>query len=163
MTMTNLSIYLYFGPCIMIYMMNCILFASIKIPSKEEIIEFKGAINKISNLQKCLGYNGWVETLLAKSPVNSIQEMFYNGWKSNDNLKNMFVFDPDGTILLPFLMFLVVCMIVRFLNGKEYMKILNLCANLMVGFMLLTPHLKKLTDIFNQIISRTLMFLLQQD
>ncbi len=77
---------------------------------------------------------------LQKSPNQLIQEIFYNSWKANDNVTNMFVFVPDGTILLPFLMFLVVWTIVRLLNGKEYMKNWNLLTTPMVGFVLLTPH-----------------------
>ena len=39
---------------------------------------------------------------LQKSPHQSIQEMFYNGWKADHYVTNVFVFVPDGTIPIAF-------------------------------------------------------------
>ncbi len=77
-----------------------------------------------------------------------IQEMYYNGWKADHYVTNVFVFVPDGMIPIAFLMFLVLCMIVRLPNGEEYMTNWNLYTNPMVEFVLLTQYLEKLTVIF---------------
>ncbi len=39
---------------------------------------------------------------LHKSPHQSIQEMFYNGWKVDHYVTYVFVFVPDGTISIAF-------------------------------------------------------------
>ncbi len=49
MTMTNLSMYLHFGLCIIIHMLKCNPCASIEIPPDEKIVEFKAA--NIKNTQ----------------------------------------------------------------------------------------------------------------
>ncbi len=46
MTMTNLSMYLHFGHCIVIHVLKNDTCASITVPSKEKIIEYKAAINR---------------------------------------------------------------------------------------------------------------------
>ncbi len=67
----------------MIYALKCKPHVSIEIPSREKIIKFKAAINKKYMVLK----NVWVmmeglKLYLQKSPKQSIQEMFYDGWKA---------------------------------------------------------------------------------
>ncbi len=84
-------------------MLKCDTCTSIKIPSKEIIIEFKAAINKNYPILK----NDWatmdgLKLYLQKSPDQLIQEMFYNYWKSDHYVTNVFVFVPERTIHIAF-------------------------------------------------------------
>ncbi len=77
--------------------------ASIRIPSEEKFAKFKTAINtKYPILEDVWATMDGLKLYLQKSPHQSIQEMFYNGWKADHYVTNVFVFVPDGTIPIAF-------------------------------------------------------------
>ncbi len=82
----------HFGWCIVIHVLKCNPHSSIKIMSKENNIEFKAAITKISNPQKYLGHNGLVETLLTEVSWSIKLRDVLQGLESRSLMWQMFLF-----------------------------------------------------------------------
>ncbi len=142
--------FLCFGCHIMIHVLKNDTLASITVPSKEKIIEYTTAINsKIPNPQQCLGHNGRDETLLVIASQRKIQEMYYNGWKVDHYVTNVFVFVPDGMIPIEFFNVPSSVHDSQVAEwGGIYDTLESVYKNLMVGFSLLTQRLEKLTVSF---------------
>ncbi len=116
----------------------------IGIPLEEKITEFNAAINTINPILK----DAWatmdgLKLHLQKSLNESIQEMFYNDWKEDHCVTNVFVFVPDGTIPIAFFNVPGCVHDSQVAKWGEYMKNWNQSTNPRVGFVLLILHLEK--------------------
>ena len=103
MTCSNLCMYLRFGRRVIVEALKSDPLAKIAIPSNEEITSYKEAVGAIYPLL----YDVWstmdgLKLYLQQSGNTEIQARFYNGWTHVHYVTSVFVFCPDGTILIAF-------------------------------------------------------------
>lgn len=73
----------------------------IRLPNLEKVEQYKNAIQRRHPNLKDAAYVGdGLKILLQKAGDEQTQEAFYNGWKSGHFITNLFVFAPDGTIIM---------------------------------------------------------------
>ena len=69
-------------------------------PTKEKVEQYIGAISSLYENLPNAGYVGdGLKILICKAGDQLKQSGFYNGWKCDHYITNLYVFGPDGTIL----------------------------------------------------------------
>ena len=100
LTGTHVSDYLQFGMQILVAILKADPKSDVRMPDAAEIALFKEAITtKHSLLVDCYCMVGSLKLYLQHAGDSSIQSRFYNGWKHNHFVTNIFAFAPDGSII----------------------------------------------------------------
>ena len=74
--------------------------AMIRMPTMDEASSFKNAfISKYSILKKVFCVADCLQLYLEQSGNYIIQNLFYNGWKHDHYVSNVFVFSPNGVVV----------------------------------------------------------------
>lgn len=93
------SLFIRFGRRILIRVLVADRQAAIRIPSTTDIRRYQDAIHrKYNHLHDVFGVMDGLKLYLQQSGHYIMQNMFYNGWKHDHYVGNVFVFVPDGTI-----------------------------------------------------------------
>eukprot|EP00977_Amphora_coffeiformis_P022631 scaffold11123_cov166-Amphora_coffeaeformis.AAC.1 len=94
------SIWLRFGKRILTHVLMERPEAQIRMPSETEVEEFTAAVRKKHPALTNVAYVGdGMKVLFQKASDHRKQNMFYNGWKSDHYINNLFVFAPNGKIV----------------------------------------------------------------
>ena len=74
--------------------------SKIKMPSEQKVAKYIGSIGQLYNGLSDVAYVGdGLKILVEKSGDNAKQNAFYNGWKCDHFITNLFLFAPDGTVI----------------------------------------------------------------
>jgi hypothetical protein len=99
----NLCVYLRFGCRIIIKVFRDDPLARIGIPSEEKIHEYMQAVaERYPRLPDVWSTMDGLKLYLQQSGKSDVQERFYNGWTHNHYVTSVFVFCPNGIILIAF-------------------------------------------------------------
>jgi hypothetical protein len=75
--------------------------AQIKLPTEAKLQQYVDCIgNKYPRLTNVAYVGDGLKVLLQKAGDNGKQNAFYSGWKTDHFITNLFVFAPDGTIIM---------------------------------------------------------------
>lgn len=100
MTASPCDLWLRFGKRVLLHILSKREDAQICMPSAEKANQYKQAISAKYPSLKNVGLVGdGVKILIQKSGNNKKQNSYYNGWKSDHYVTNLFVFGPDGLIV----------------------------------------------------------------
>ena len=78
--------------------------AIVCLPDATNVAKYKEAIARKYPVLKDVAFVGdGLKILLQKAGDQTTQEAFYNGWKAGHYITNVFVFAPDGTIVMSML------------------------------------------------------------
>ena len=100
LTGTRVSVYLRFGMRILVVILKADLKSEVRMPDAAEIALFKEAITvKHSLLVDCYCMVDGLKHYLQQAGDSVIQSHFYNGWKHNHYVTNIFAFVPNGSII----------------------------------------------------------------
>ena len=97
LTANPLSVWLRFGRRILVKVLHRHPDAEVKLPTKNEVRRFKKAIRRKYPVLR----NVWGAMDGLKVPIEASakhQNLFYNGWKCDHFISNLFLFSPDGRI-----------------------------------------------------------------
>ena len=73
--------------------------AKVKMPEVEEVVEFTSMISaKYLSLPNVWGAMDGLKVMLEAAGDDRMQNMFYNGWKCDHYISNLFLFSPNGKI-----------------------------------------------------------------
>ena len=98
---TSVDLWLNFAKQILVHILKDREDSRIKLPIQEKVVQYKEAITTRYPALKNVAFVGdGVKILLQKAGDEKTQEAFYNGWKSGHYITNLFVFAPDGTIVM---------------------------------------------------------------
>ena len=99
MTATCVSVYLRFGRRILIEVLKVEKEAAICLPNRQQIQQYKAAINeRHPNLKDVWCTMDGLKLRLQQAPNLKIQGMYYNGWTHDHYVTAVLCFAPDGTI-----------------------------------------------------------------
>ena len=97
LTANPLSVWLRFGRRILVKVLRNHPDAMVRLPTSAEVESFKRAIReKYPILTNVWGAMDGLKILIEAHP--ELENMFYNGWKCDHYISNLFVFSPDGKI-----------------------------------------------------------------
>ena len=100
LTGTHVSIYLRLGMRILVTILKADPMSEVRMPDAAEIAMFKEAIvAKHSLLVDCYCMVDGLKLYLQQSGDSVIQSRFYNGWKHDHFVTNIFAFAPNGSII----------------------------------------------------------------
>ena len=100
LTGTQVSVYLRFGMRILVAILKADPKSEVRMPDAAEIALFKEAITaKHSLLVDCYCMVDGLKLYLQQSGDSIIQSRFYNGWKHDHFVTNIFAFAPNGSII----------------------------------------------------------------
>ena len=100
LTGTCVSVYLQFGTQILVVILKADPKSEVRMPDAAEIALFKEAITmKHSLLVDCYCMVDGLKLNLQQAGNSIIQSHFYNGWKHDHFLTNIFAFAPNGSII----------------------------------------------------------------
>ena len=95
------SDWLRFGKRILVHVLASRQDSIVKLPDPTKLQQCMAAIEAKHPALKNVAYTGdGLKILLQKAGDEQTQEAFYNGWKSGHYISNVFVFAPDGTIVM---------------------------------------------------------------
>jgi len=98
-TGSPLDVYLKFARRIMIKILLQEELAQVRMPDEETVRAYQAAIkDKHPNLDGVWCTMDGLKLYIQAPPEDEKQSMFYNGWKCDHYVVNVFVFAPDGTI-----------------------------------------------------------------
>ena len=98
---TSCSDWLRFGKRIFVHVLASRQDSIVKLPDTVKVQQYMTAIETKHPALKKVAYTGdGLKILLQKAGDEQTQEAFYNGWKSGHYISNVFVFAPDGTIVM---------------------------------------------------------------
>jgi hypothetical protein len=73
----------------------------IKLPSPEKVEQYKQSISQqYPSLENVALFGDGLKILLQRAGDDIVQNRFYNGWTHDHYVSNVFVFAPDGTIVM---------------------------------------------------------------
>ena len=100
LTGTRVSVYLQLGMQILVTILKADPKSEVRMPDAAEIAMFKEAIvAKHSLLVDCYCMVDGLKLYLQQSGDSVIQSRFYNGWKHDHFVTNIFAFAPNGSII----------------------------------------------------------------
>ena len=100
LTCTCVSVYLRFSMPILVVILKVDLKSEVRMPDAAEIALFKEAITvRHSLLVDCYCMVDGLKHYLQQAGDSVIQSHFYNGWKHNHYVTNIFAFAPNGSII----------------------------------------------------------------
>ena len=100
LTCTCVSVYLRFSMRILVVILKVDLKSEVRMPDAAEIALFKEAITvRHSLLVDCYCMVDGLRHYLQQAGDSVIQSHFYNGWKHNHYVTNIFAFAPNGSII----------------------------------------------------------------
>ena len=100
LTGAHVSVYLRFGMRILVAILKADLKSEVCMPDAAEIALFKEAITvKHSLLVDCYCMVDGLKLYLQQAGDSLIQSCFYNGWKHDHYVTNIFAFAPNGSII----------------------------------------------------------------
>lgn len=100
MVSTCVSLWLRFGKRVLARVLMNRPEAQIRMPSDTEVLGFINAVSKKHPALLNVGYVGdGMKILFEKASDHRKQSMFYNGWKGDHFITNLFVFAPNGKIV----------------------------------------------------------------
>ena len=100
LTGTRVSVYLRLGMRILVTILKADPKSDVRMPDAAEIAMFKEAIvAKHSLLVDCYCMVDGLKLYLQQSGDSVIQSRFYNGWKHDHFVTNIFAFAPNGSII----------------------------------------------------------------
>ena len=100
LTGTRVSVYLRFGMRILVTILKADPKSEVRMPDAAEIAMFKDAsVAKHSLLVDCYCMVDGLKLYLQQSGDSVIQSRFYNGWKHEHIVTNIFAFAPNGSII----------------------------------------------------------------
>ena len=100
LTGTRVSVYLRFGMRILVMILKADPKSEVRMADVAEIALFKEAITaKHSLLVDCYCMVDGLKLYLQQAGDSVIQSRFYNGWKHNHFVTNLFAFAPNGSII----------------------------------------------------------------
>ena len=100
LTGTRVSVYLRFGMRILVTILKADPKSEVRMPDAAEIALFKEAITaKHSLLVDCYCMVDGLKLYLQQAGDSVIQSRFYNGWKHNHFVTDLFAFAPNGSII----------------------------------------------------------------
>ena len=95
------GLWLRFGKRILLSVLSGRADSQIKLPDGDKVNRYREAIqNRYPALTNAAIVGDGLKILLQKAGDQQTQEAFYNGWKSGHYITNLFVFAPDGTIVM---------------------------------------------------------------
>lgn len=98
---TCCGLWLRFGKRILLTVLSSRPDSQVKLPTAEKVNCYREAIeNRYPMLKNVASVGDGLKILLQKAGDDQTQEAFYNGWKSGHYITNLFVFAPDGTIIM---------------------------------------------------------------
>eukprot|EP00977_Amphora_coffeiformis_P012498 scaffold3079_cov174-Amphora_coffeaeformis.AAC.9 len=101
---TSCGDWLRFGKRVIVHVLSKREDSVVRLPSAEKVSRYKEAIERKYPVLKDVAFVGdGLNILLQKAGDQTMQEVFYNGWKSGYFITNMFVFAPDGTVVMSML------------------------------------------------------------
>ena len=101
MTASSVSIYIRFARRILLSFLQVDDNARLRIPTSDKIEEYKGIIAaKYPTLEGAFSMMDGLRMEIEQTGDHMEQCMYYNGWKSDHTITNVFVFVPDGTIII---------------------------------------------------------------
>ena len=100
LTGTRVSVYLQLGMQILVTILKADPKSEVRMPDAAKIAMFKEAIvAKHSLLVDCYCMVDGLKLYLRQSGDSVIQSCFYNGWKNDNFVTNIFAFAPNGSII----------------------------------------------------------------
>ena len=97
LTANPVSVWLRFGRRLLVKILQDHPDAEIRLPTKAEVASFKEVISaKYPVLKNVWGAMDGLKVLIEANP--DVENIFYNGWKCDHYISNLFVFSPDGKI-----------------------------------------------------------------
>ena len=100
LTGTHVLVYLRFGIQILVTILKAVLKSEVRMPDAAEIALFKEAITaKHGLLVYCYCMVDGLKLYLQQAGDSVIQSRFYNGWKHDHFVTNIFAFAPNGSII----------------------------------------------------------------
>ena len=97
MTANPVSVWLRFGRRLLVKVLQNHPDAEVRMPTRSEIASFKAVIReKYPVLKNVWGAMDGLKVLIEANP--DLENIFYNGWKCDHYISNLFVFSPDGRI-----------------------------------------------------------------
>ena len=100
LTGTCILVYLQFGMRILVTILKADPKSEVRTPDAAEIALFKEAITaKHSLLVDCYCMVDGLKLYLQQAGDSIIQSRFYNGWKHDHFVTNLFAFAPNGSII----------------------------------------------------------------
>ena len=98
---TCCGLWLRFGKRILLVVLSGREDSQIKLPNADKVNCNREAIkHRYPALTNVASVGDGLKILLQKAGDQQTQEAFYNGWKSGHYITNLFVFAPDGTIIM---------------------------------------------------------------
>ena len=100
LTGTCCDLWLRYGKRVLLEVLRNREDAAVKMPSEEKLTQYVGAIqSKYEHLDNVAFVCDGCKVLVQKASDNLMQRSYYNGWKCDHFITNLFVFAPDGTIV----------------------------------------------------------------
>ena len=94
------SLFIRYGRRLLLHVLRNDQHARIRMPTNEEVTDFQSVIcAKYSSLQNVYAVADGLKLYLEQAGDGVIQNMFYNGWKHDHFVSNVFVFAPSGVII----------------------------------------------------------------
>lgn len=101
---TSCGDWLRFGKRVVVHLLSSRLDSVVCLPDATKVAQYKEAIERKYPVLKDVAFVGdGLKILLQKAGDQMTQEAFYNGWKSGHYVTNVFVFAPDGTVVMSML------------------------------------------------------------
>lgn len=101
MVASNCNLWIRFGRRILFTVLRDHPLAKPTVPSRHKLFEYRDAIcNQHNALVDCALTIDGLKTRIQRCSSYSVQEQFYNGWKCTHYVNSLFVFAPDGTIVM---------------------------------------------------------------
>jgi hypothetical protein len=93
------STWLRFGKRVLLKVLLRMDDIAVRMPTQLEVERYRGMISsKYPSLQYCWGAMDGLKLHIEASSDDSKQAMYYNGWKCDHFISNLFLFSPDGLI-----------------------------------------------------------------
>ena len=101
---TSCGDWLRFGKRVLVHVLCKRDDAMVRLPDGPKVVQYKAAVERKYPVLKNVAFVGdGLKILLQKAGDPTTQEAFYNGWKSGHYITNVFVFAPDGTVVMTML------------------------------------------------------------
>jgi hypothetical protein len=101
MTASPCCLWLRFGKRLLLNILAKREDAQIKLPAEAKLRQYVACVsNKYPRLNNVAYVGDGLKVLLQKAGNNGKQNAFYSGWKTDHFITNLFVFAPDGTIIM---------------------------------------------------------------
>jgi hypothetical protein len=93
------SVWLRFGKRCLIKCLRSLPESKVRMPTSAEVESYCAMINrKYENLGAVWGAMDGLKIMMQQAGDSDTQNMFYNGWKCDHYISNLFLFSPDGRI-----------------------------------------------------------------